>query len=247
MVLSTFQDGSGWEKINGQSVVGFRQFERALAEIVNGIAEENKAVFDVVANRKTSAGFRRIGFSCKLKRALEDTKRRNTVYIEVSNAVSQFKKHLTTINLRTVEEYAANPAQAGQGVLDWIRHLHHEDGRVRNIDLPNSVYFILLYDKNAAHFQLFEFPADVFLNGDGLKWTAGGSHLSATLKGQSVIDYYWSAGQLKFYVPLDLCTWQSPIFVLEPLPAGEKTLVGRADDMFPALWANAMQLPELID
>ncbi len=243
LVLSTFQDGSGWEKINGNSVVGFRQFERALAEIINGVADENKALFDVLADRATPAGIRRIGFSCKLKRALEATVRRQTVYIEVSNAVAQFKRHLATIGLHTVQDYVANPALAGQGVLDWIAHLHHQDALTRNIDLPSSVYVILLYDRTATHFQLFEIAANVFLSGTNLVWTSGGSHLSASLNGDAVIDYYWNAGQLKFYVPLALCTWHSPVFTLEPLPAAAKTLESRADDMFPALWAQAVQIP----
>jgi len=243
LVLSTFQDGSGWQKINGSTVVGFRQFERALAEIINGRADEGKAVFDVLANRTVNGKASVVGFSCKLKRALEDTAKRGTVYIEVSNAVSQFAKHLATVGLHDPTDYVANAAKAGQAVLDWIGLLHAADAQKRGFDLAGSIYLILLYDKTANNFQLFEFPANAFLNGQGVAWTAAASHLCGKLDGSVAIDYYWKAGQLKFYVPVALATWHSKVFQLEPLTAGAKTLLGRAGDMYQKLWVSAATLP----
>lgn len=243
LVLSSFQDGSGWERSSFGTVAGFRQFERALAEVVKGTADENKALFDVVASRLIATGKSvRIGYSCKLKRALELLDSSDLVYIEVSNAVSQFDKHLLHHGFAK-GDYISNPTKAGPVILDWIKKLHLADAAARSLDLLNSSYFVLLYNKNATEFRLCEVPADVFLSNKGLSWIAGGNHIKGYFSGTKVIEYYGNAGQLKFYVPKALCTWISPQFQLEKLPVGAKTLFDRADEMFPSAWSLALKLP----
>jgi hypothetical protein len=200
LVLSTFSDGTGWEKIAGNTLVGYRQFERALAEVLNGYADENKALFDVVATRTTAKKSAQVGYSCKLKCALEATAKESTVYIEVSNAVSQFTKHLKAAGLNNETDYRANPQKAGDVLLDWIKILHHTDATTRSLDLPLSVYLVLLYNKNASQFQLFEFPADVFLNGSGLTWTVEGAHIRATLAGKKAIEFSPLGAQNELYI-----------------------------------------------
>ena len=239
LILSTFQDGSGWEKRGTR--FGFRQFERALADVLSGQADENKALFDVVADREVAPKItRRIGFSCKLKAELRASSKH--VYIEVSNAVSQFSKHLKSLGLPDVNAYKANPSATGAGILAWIGLLHAGDAKARSISLPESTYLVLLYDDASNDFELFEIPIDVFLS-DTIDWSTADSHLVGKIGTTTVIDYYWNAGQLKFYVPLDRVTWRSEAFRLEPLPSGAKTLLARAEEMFPGAWATANKLP----
>src|SRR5205823_12611324 len=49
LALSSFRDGSGWEREEGgTTVAGWRQLERVVAEVFGGAAQENKGVFDVI-------------------------------------------------------------------------------------------------------------------------------------------------------------------------------------------------------
>ncbi len=239
LILSTFQDGSGWEKQGTR--FGFRQFERAFASVVGGQADENKALFDVVAERTTSMGaIDRIGFSCKLRGKLRNATKH--IYIEVSNAVSQFDKHLQSLGLPNKDAYREDPTQAGKGVLQWIGSLHMRDAEARGIHLPESVYSVMLYDDKAGTFELFEIPIDILLS-DVVDWSATGNHLVAKIGSTVAIEYYWKAGQLKFYVPPSRVVWRSGVFTLEALPFGAKTLIVRAEEMFPVAWAKASSMP----
>ncbi|GAB4581367.1 MAG: hypothetical protein Fur0022_41140 [Anaerolineales bacterium] len=49
LILSTYQDGTGQLTVqSGRTLPGWRDFERAVALSVKGIAQENKAIFDVL-------------------------------------------------------------------------------------------------------------------------------------------------------------------------------------------------------
>ena len=241
LVLSTFQDGSGWEKIEGSTLVGYRQFERALAEVLNGVARESKALFDVLATRATAAGNRLVGYSCKAKRELSPSGQRE-IYIEVGNAGSAYRKHLEKEGLRDPFDYAARPDVAGSQVLKYIEALHLADCAMTGASEQDSCYFVLLYDASGTHFECFEIPLDVMANAP-IAWTAPGQHVRGTLNGKKAVEYYWGVGQVKFYVPVTQATWRSGVFQMEPLAGSAKSLGARAEEAFPEAWRRASRLP----
>lgn len=240
LVLSTFQDGSGWEKIGGNTLVGYRQFERALAEVLNGVARESKALFDVLAVRTTFGGNRLVGYSCKAKRELNPSGQ-SEIYIEVGNAGSAYRKHLEKAGLKDTSDYAARPDVAGSQVLKYIEALHIADCALTGASVQDSCYFVLLYDASGTHFECFEIPLDVMSHA-AILWTAPGQHVRGTLNGRKAVEYYWGVGQVKFYVPVAEATWRSGIFQMEPLAGSAKSLGARAEEAFPDAWCRALEL-----
>ncbi len=59
LLLSTFQDGSGMlAKPGGGTLPGWRDFERTVAAVFNGVNQENKFIFDVLlSDPETSVGY----------------------------------------------------------------------------------------------------------------------------------------------------------------------------------------------
>src|SRR3989304_572224 len=85
LILSTYQDGSGQQVLNGRTLPGWRDFERTVAVAFNGEAQENKFIFDVLLPdaKRENVYF---GVSCKMRRTLNDTKRTGRVTLELSNS-----------------------------------------------------------------------------------------------------------------------------------------------------------------
>lgn len=241
MILSTFQDGSGWEKIGGNTLVGFRQFERALAEVLNGVARENKALFDVLATRMIGSEDRVVGYSCKVKRELR-LAGQEEIYIEVGNAGSAYRKHLERSGLNDPADYAAQPALAGSEVLRYIESLHLADCASSGASASDSCYFVLLYDSTGSRFEFFELPINTMIHAQ-IEWSAPGQHIRGLLSGKKAVEYYWGVGQVKFYVPVSEATWRSGVFQMEPLTGSAKNLAARAEEAFPQAWHNALSLP----
>lgn len=104
LALSVFQDGSGWESIKNnrrqggvrQYYAGYRQFERIIADVLGGVAPENKGIFDVfVPINGTDTHY---GISCKMRNQLNGALRpAGRVYIEMSNAAGKFSDKVVTL------------------------------------------------------------------------------------------------------------------------------------------------------
>ena len=94
LILSTYQDGTGQQTIkSGRTLPGWRDFERAIALALNGIAQENKAIFDVLVSQPGHNTFR--GISCKMRRELKYPRSNIDVPIELSNSSGKFWDVLT--------------------------------------------------------------------------------------------------------------------------------------------------------
>ena len=157
LVLSSYQDGTGQlAQSDGYTLPGWRDFERSVAIIFGGIAQESKAIFDVLVPIPDDQNY--YGISCKMRRELKvDTQSQNIVPMELSNAARQFwaeiKKH--RIDEQTYKNY---PDRVGKAIISLVQGWHESASKQmgRNIDLARSSYLVLLWNKR-DFYQLFQF------------------------------------------------------------------------------------------
>ena len=106
LVLSTFQDGTGQLVFEpGKSLPGWRDFERSVALAFDGLAQESKAIFDVLVpispNQKIN-----YGISCKMRQTLQTVEKTGRVTVEVSNSAGKFWDGLRA---RGIDDYNTDP------------------------------------------------------------------------------------------------------------------------------------------
>jgi hypothetical protein len=90
LVLSTYQDGTGQLVFNNNvSLPGWRDFERSIALVFDGQAQESKAIFDVLLPDLARSTVY-YGLSCKMRETLRYVERTGRVTIEVSNSAGKF-------------------------------------------------------------------------------------------------------------------------------------------------------------
>lgn len=90
LVLSTYQDGTGQLIFESdKSLPGWRDFERSVAFVFSGIAQESKAIFDVLVPilPETETYY---GISCKMRETLQTINKTGRVTVEVSNSAGKF-------------------------------------------------------------------------------------------------------------------------------------------------------------
>lgn len=97
LILSTYQDGFGMLAVTGSSrtLPGWRDFERAVATVFGGEAQENKGIFDVLVSDPDTAEVE-YGLACKMRSTLRDTERTGRVTMELSNASGEFWDYLNS-------------------------------------------------------------------------------------------------------------------------------------------------------
>lgn len=240
LVLSTYQDGSGMlAHEEGATLPGWRDFERAVAGVFCGQAQENKAIFDVlvpcVQGREVY-----FGFSCKMRRELDRVEKTGRVSIELSNSAGKFWDHL---RLRKINQrnYRKQPSEVGNALLGLVKAWHDEVSIERGgvVDLSKSSYLALSWNKE-GWYQLFQFSIHLPAS-KSLRW-----HFPTLrcLKGDdgsgTVFEWYGeSGGQLKYYPLAKDAIWTSKRFQLEPLPDSvNHSLLYKAAMYFPALWSK---------
>ncbi len=251
LVLSTYQDGSGMLALrDGKTLPGWRDFERTLAAVFNGIAQENKAIFDVLLPDPVRQGTY-CGLSCKMREALDNVRKYSRVTMELSNSSRKFWQYLATKGL-SQSNYRSSPEVVGEALVElveqWYQMVSTETGGV--IDLARSSYLVLSYNKQGSY-QLHRFPLG-FPDPRTLQWyfpavqkkggEEPGSHLRGTDEFGTLFEWYGeSGGQLKYYPLITSATWESTPFRLEPLHLEElgSLLVRRAKTYFPELWLRA--------
>lgn len=249
LALSVFQDGSGWESINktkkhgGDRIyyAGYRQFERAVADVFGGIAPENKGVFDVfVPLLGTDMHF---GVSCKMRGELNNAlKDEGRVYIEMSNAAGEFTDKVKEEVGKNFQKY---PDKVGQTLLSLITGWHSNSGKFHGhkINLAESSFLILLYNKQLI-FRLYQYKL-LLPRATKFTWRFPPPKNEKSKESRRLVGYYkdkvifewylYSGGQLKYYPLAQDAKWQSESFTLEPLP-GNMNLVSRAQEYFPDKW-----------
>lgn len=247
LVLSTYQDGTGQLAVAGSALTlpGWRDFERAVAAVFGGQAQESKAVHDVLIPDAARIGIH-YGVSCKMRRTLRDTDRTGRVTIEVANAAGEFWGNINSrgIDQRDYREY---PAEVGAAILEvvdgWHTATSTENGGL--VDLTGSCYLVLSWDPQ-GRYQLHQFDLDM-PDPNALTWSfpppARGSS-SRRLVGEDntgkLIEWYGESGsQLKYYPNVSSALWESETFKLQSLPKGDYGLTNKAEVYFPELWDAA--------
>ncbi|MCP5101226.1 MAG: hypothetical protein GY943_37245, partial [Chloroflexi bacterium] len=244
LILSAYQDGSGMlnrqRETEPETLPGWRDFERATALALNGLAIESKWIYDVVLKAR---GRPLYGIDCKMRSLLNDVKRKGVVSIEISNAASDFWNSIKAQGL-SEETYQTEPAIAGKVIIDLVESWH-EDEDIRNggtVDTNKSYYFVLQWHRKSLTYQLFQYPARL-PNPSSLNWIVEGSALRAyddDDKNRLVEWYGFSGGQLKYYPKSANAMWSSSIFSLEPLPQNVLSGTRKAELYFPELWAKTL-------
>jgi len=251
LILSTYQDGSGQQAASeGQTLPGWRDFERSVALAFNGIAQENKSIFDVLIPNPKNKGIH-FGVSCKMRRTLNDTKRTGRVTLELSNSTGAFWERLRQKGINQ-QNYKAKPYEVAQALIfqedEWHYAVGLEAGGV--VDLSRSFYLALSWNVK-GDYQLFKFALDLPDPSD-LRWdfpsveSNGKESPGRRLRGQdehgTLFEWYGeSGGQLKYYPLVETALWQSNVFRLEPLPVNwndKHGILTRAKDYFPKLWKS---------
>lgn len=240
LILSTFRDGGGQVvlKKTGQSMPGFRDFERTVAAVCGGQTREDKGVFDVLVPAPSHA--LPFGISCKMSQMQPPAHAAS--FMELTNSAKKFSDEFARLNLSWVH----NPAMAGNAFVElvsgWHTALAHE------IDISQSCYLVLAHDAKWEQFQLHSFPLNLKIADpvSAVRWEVEGQKAPTSINGY--IDHngrehrLWqlypnSGGQLKYYPPLSWANTNSTVFSLEqPTP---ESLPDRAREYFPSLWTAA--------
>ena len=249
LIFSTYQDGTGMlaSSDHGRTLPGWRDFERSIALAFDGIASENKDIFDIRLPDPRRSGVY-YGISCKMRRELSSVDRRGRVTIELSNSARKFWDHLMTKGIDQAN-YKQRAADVGRALIELVSKWHHDASvdRDGNVDLSKSCYLTLSWDNNGSY-QLHQFPLS--LPGPGqLTWMFPtykreatpyvGNHLNGDDTSGSVFQWYGeSGGQLKYYPLVSDATWESDRFKLEDLPSNqEHGVLHKVERYFPKQWA----------
>ena len=250
LILSTYQDGTGMLVSDGATLPGWRDFERSVALAFNGVASENKDIFDVrLSNPQRQGVF--FGISCKMKDSLTGIDRKGRAYLELSNALKKFWDHLNSSGIDQ-PNYKGYPEEVGRALIELVSQWHQDASLEKggNVDLSKSYYLTLSWNRN-GWYQLHQFPI-ALPDPSSLTWTfpttkrKGEEHIGnlqgSDSKGVMFEWYGDSGGQLKYYPLTENSVWESSRFRLEPITAGqEHGILNKARTYFPTQWLNANQ------
>jgi hypothetical protein len=230
LVLSTFRDGGGQVvRKTGETMPGFRDFERGLAAVLHGKAPENKGIFDVIV----TAAPKPFGISCKMS-SMQPAANRCS-FMELSNSAALFRQHL----LLQQVNWATEPMLAGPAIVDLVSSWHFALGD--EIDVESSKYAVLAHNARWDLFQLLAFPLNLKVanpKGD-VEWLVEGKSLNGYMMDGDRRHRLWqcymnSGGQLKYYPPLSWAEWVTEPFTLAKPPIGSP--IEKARTYFGEIW-----------
>ncbi|MDQ2688254.1 MAG: hypothetical protein M3Y28_10345 [Armatimonadota bacterium] len=246
LLLSAYQDGTGMLTVKGgQTLPGWRDFERAVALAFGGAASESKDIFDVVLSRPDEPPSSLYGVSCKMRSELNRIDRDGRVTIEVSNSAGKFWDHLATKALNQTN-YKDSASEVGEAVIVLVNGWHQAQSSLAGgrIVLDKSFYLVLSWSRQ-GWYQMHQFPLNL-IDLSALRWSfpvkAGAT--ARRLVGEdatgTLVEWYGeSGGQLKFYPLAQDALWHSERFQLEPLPETTQGILGRVAAYYPEKWAAA--------
>lgn len=238
LLLSTFRDGSGQIilKGTGESMPGFRDFERATAVVCQGTTPENKGIFDVLVTTDAPLPF---GISCKM--AITQPAQNKASFMELSNSSKKFADEFARLGV----DWTQQPSAAGEATVDLVTTWHTALGN--EVDLTGSRFLVLSHDRAWRNFQLLCFPLNLQIADPrrDIEWRVEGrvgpSSISGYVQAGERNHRLWqlfpnSGGQLKYYPLLIWADWTSPVFALEQPPV--RTLLERVEEYFPNQWPS---------
>jgi hypothetical protein len=235
---------------DGSSSPGWRDYERALASILGGVASEDKGVFDVIV--RSNDGHGDYGFSVKSKALTAPLNRlgmTGRLYMELSNALAQFWRHLNDRAIRQGHaEEGERAAEIGQHILDLIRSWHleaakeYEEKERRPLNLQRSVFLTISYFKQSNEPTIYQLHSFDLAFPRGIVWTHGTKNcvrgIDPAVPGATLFDWYWkSGGQLKYYPRAASARFSSEAFTLARCPV--TSIAAKTSRYFPREWAAA--------
>ena len=194
LILSTYQDGTGMlAQKGGGTLPGWRDFERSVAVVFGGEAQENKAIFDVLVPT-TDDPHVKYGLSCKMRRELNQIEKTGRVAFELSNSAGKFWDYLNVKKLNQ-KNYRKSPAEVGTALLELVNQWHDEASVEQSgvVNLSKSSHLVLSWNK-AGWYQLHQFSIHL-PEPESLKW-----HFPTTrcLKGDdgsgTLLEWYGESG-----------------------------------------------------
>ena len=205
----------------------------------DGTAQENKGIFDVLIPipQEPEINF---GISCKTRDTLKTVENKGRVTVEVSNSLGKF---WNSLRANGIDDYSTNPDLTGKILLDLVESWHKEVSLEQGgtVDINQSFYLLLQWDKKTGRYQLFQFPIKLPAP-EILSWDVVGRRLVGRDDEGVMIEWYGhSGGQLKYYPLANQAIWSSKIFKLEPLPESKLGygLKKRVIEYYPELWQKA--------
>jgi len=257
LLLSTYQDGSGQLVVKGnRTLPGWRDFERTIAAVFNGLPQENKSVFDVLVPDHENPELS-IGISCKMRCMLDEVKRIGRVSLELSNSAGKFWREIESFGLNQ-QKYKKDPQQVGKALILLVKRWHNEVSIESGglVDLNKSYYLVLSWNQ-AGSYQLFKFnlsfpdPEELEWDFPAVKGKSGSDISGRRLRGMdnsgALFEWYGeSGGQLKYYPTIEAALWKSDVFRLEPISESMLNLnlsMVKAQRYFPNQWAAVNQNP----
>jgi len=249
LMLSTFQDGSGMLVYEDLNLPGWRDFERCVAQVFDGMAVESKAIFDILFPFDEPHEY---GVSCKMRETLAETRRTGRITMELSNSSSKLQAALALGGLGNEAEFRRNPAEAARILLQTVREWHL--AVPEEIQLERSSYLSLSWSRR-GEYQLHQFAIEL-PDAATIRWSfpevarrdgvaRPGRRLQGDASGGKVFEYYYgSGGQLKYYPSIADAVWESDVFRLESLQ-GVSPLYDaetKAAAYFPEKWRLATRV-----
>ncbi len=220
----------------GLTLPGWRDFERTVAVVFSGEAQENKSIFDVIVPIAVDSTVR-FGVACKMRRELNKLVTTGRVSFELSNSAGKFWRQLGAQGM-TPKTYLKRPKLVGKELIDLVESWHEAVSAQRGgiINLQKSFYLVLSWNRQGLY-QLHQFKI-ALPKAETLKW-----YFSTTrcLKGDdkhgTLFEWYGeSGGQLKYYPLAKDATWASRPFRLEPITDTKSGILTRTSTYFPDLW-----------
>jgi hypothetical protein len=159
--------------------------------------------------------------------------RNGHVLMELHNS---YAKAWAWLNQRGIDP-KADPETAGVALIEQVRAWHDEV--LGEVDVGQSSYLVLTHDRTWQNWQLSWFPLDLHVPDPRLmNWEFTGRRIYATFEGHQFWEWYGeSGGQLKYYPPLKLARWVSPLFELHN-PPSEDTPIAKAKRYWPDAFLN---------
>lgn len=241
LILSAYQDGSGMlTPKSGTTLPGWRDFERTVAIVFHGEAQENKAIFDVLV-QKAEKPTTRFGISCKMRRELNKLTKTGRVTLELSNSAGKFWNQLRLRNLNQ-KNYLKKPRVVGKALIslveDWHSAVSIKQGGV--VDLDESFYLVLSWNRE-GFYQLHQFTIRL-PEPESLRWYFPSTRcLKGDDKQGALFEWYGqSGGQLKYYPLAKTASWSSRLFRLEPIRDEKVGILSRTSSYFPTLWEKVV-------
>ncbi|MDR0462714.1 MAG: hypothetical protein LBG64_00635 [Pseudomonadales bacterium] len=250
LAFSVFRDGFGQEKEkDGSTRPGWREYERAVAEVIGGACAESKAIFDVLV-KDDQNNLITYGISVKSKQlpgrnAMRLLNESGRVHMELSNSPAKFWAILNQVNL-VEDDFRAmrNPELFGTTVLNTVAGWHtntknefEANNRGNSLNLEESIYLTVSYSElidNAPRvYQIHSFPLSF---PEGIRWQFISEKC---LRGydpefpeEALFDWYgFSGGQLKYYPKASNAIFSSSQFTLNNPP--QHTILSRIREYWP--------------